>query len=135
MQRKKKELHENTEVQDKDFDAILKLTPESKFELKVKVGTLTCLDLISKKEVTVKFKKGSALFRLLSGYSDIKLLYRKSRLIAVKIDDKFEATVLVDKRLKQVEKKYKKFMNDWTVIFKNSLGVNIWYSGQRISLF
>lgn len=125
MQRKKKELHENTEVQDKDFDAILKLTPESKFELKVKVGTLTCLDLISKKEVTVKFKKGSALFRLLSGYSDIKLLYRKSRLIAVKIDDKFEATVLVDKRLKQVEKKYKKFMNDWTVIFKNSLGVNI----------
>lgn len=125
MQRKKKELRENTEVQDKDFDAILKLTPESKFELKVKVGTLTCLDLISKKEVTVKFKKGSALFRLLSGYSDIKLLYRKSRLIAVKIDDKFEATVLVDKRLKQVEKKYKKFMNDWTVIFKNSLGVNI----------
>lgn len=125
MQRKKKELHENTEVQDKDFDAILKLTPESKFELKVKVGTLTCLDLISKKEVTVKFKKGSALFRLLSGYSDIKLLYRKSRLIAVEIDDKSEATVLVDKRLKQVEKKYKKFMNDWTVIFKNSLGVNI----------
>lgn len=125
MQRKKKEFHENTEVQDKDFDAILKLTPESKFELKVKVGTLTCLDLISKKEVTVKFKKGSALFRLLSGYSDIKLSYRKSRLIAVKIDDKFEATVLVDKRLKQVEKKYKKFMNDWTVIFKNSLGVNI----------
>lgn len=125
MQRKKKELHENTEVQDKNFDAILKLTPESKFELKVKVGTLTCLDLISKKEVTVKFKKGSALFRLLSGYSDIKLLYRKSRLIAVEIDDKSEATVLVDKRLKQVEKKYKKFMNDWTVIFKNSLGVNI----------
>ena len=135
MQRKKKELHENTEVQDKNFDAILKLTPESKFELKVKVGTLTCLDLISKKEVTVKFKKGSALFRLLSGYSDIKLLYRKSRLIAVEIDDKSEATVLVDKRLKQVEKKYKKFMNDWTVIFKNSLGVNIWYLDRRISLF
>ena len=125
MQRKKKELHENTEVQDANFDAILKLTPESKFELKVKVGSLTCLDLISKKEVTVKFKKGSALFRLLSGYSDIKLMYKKTRLIAVEIDNKSEATVLVDKRLKQVEKKYKKFMNDWTVLFKNSLGVNI----------
>lgn len=125
MQRKKKELHENIEAQDKVFDAILKLTPESKFELKVKVGSLTCLDLISKEEVTVKFKKDSALFRLLSGYSMINLLYRKSRLIAVEINDKSEATVLVDKRLKQVEKKYKKFMTDWTVLFKNSLGVNI----------
>jgi hypothetical protein len=123
MQRKKKELHENTEVKDKDFDAILKLTPESKFELKLKTGSLTCYDLISKKEVKVKFKKGSALYNLLSGYLMLKFLYRKTRLIAVQIDDKSEAVVLTDKRLAQVEKKYKKFMNDWTVLFKNSLGV------------
>ena len=123
MQRKKKELHENTEVKDKDFDAILKLTPESKFELKLKTGSLTCYDLISKKEVKVKFKKGSALYNLLSGYLMLKFLYRKTRLIAVQIDDKTEAVVLTDKRLAQVEKKYKKFMNDWTVLFKNSLGV------------
>lgn len=123
MQRKKKELHENTEVKDKDFDAILKLTPESKFELKLKTGSLTCYDLISKKEVKVKFKKGSALYNLLSGYLMLKFLYRKTRLIAVQIDDKSEAVVLTDKRLAQVEKKYKKIMNDWTVLFKNSLGV------------
>lgn len=123
MQRKKKELHENTEVKDKDFDAILKLTPESKFELKLKTGSLTCYDLISKKEVKVKFKKGSALYNLLSGYLMLKFLYRKTRLIAVQIDDKSEAVVLTDKRLAQVEKKYKKFMNDWAVLFKNSLGV------------
>ena len=123
MQRKKKELHENTEVKDKDFDAILKLTPESKFELKPKTGSLSCYDLISKKEVKVKFKKGSALYNLLSGYSMLKFLYRKTRLIAVQIDDKTEAVVLTDKRLAQVEKKYKKFMNDWTILFKNSLGV------------
>ena len=123
MQRKKKELHENTEVKDKDFDAILKLTPESKFELKLKTGSLTCYDLISKKEVKVKFKKGSALYNLLSGYLMLKFLYRKTRLIAVQIDDKTEAVVLTDKRLAQVEKKYKKFMNDWTILFKNSLGV------------
>lgn len=123
MTRKKKDLHENNAVQDSDFDAILKLTPTSEFELKVKVGTLTCEDVISKKEVKVKFKKGSALFNLLSGYSEIKLLYKKTRLIAVEINEKSEATVLTDKRLKQVEKKYKKFMNDWTILFKNSLGV------------
>ena len=123
MQRKKKDLHENTEVQDKDYDAILKLTPESKFELKLKTGSLSCYDLISKKEVKVKFKKGSALYNLLSGYLMLKFLYRKTRLIAVQIDDKTEAVVLTDKRLAQVEKKYKKFMNDWTILFKNSLGV------------
>ena len=84
---------------------------------------MTCYDLISKKEVKVKFKKGSALYNLLSGYLMLKFLYRKTRLIAVQIDDKTEAVVLTDKRLAQVEKKYKKFMNDWTVLFKNSLGV------------
>ena len=123
MQRKKKDLHENTEVQDKDYDAILKLTPESVFELKPKNGVLICFDLISKKEIEVKFKKGSALYNLLSGYSMLKFLYRKTRLIAVQINDKSEATVLTDARLKQVQKKYKKFMNDWTVLFKNSLGI------------
>lgn len=123
MTRKKKDLMENNIVQDSDFDAILKLMPTSIFELKVKVGTLTAYDMISKKEIKVKFKKGSALFNLLSGYSDIKLMYKKTRLIAVEINEKLEATVLTDKRLKQVEKKYKKFMNDWTILFKNSLGV------------
>lgn len=123
MTKKKKDLIENSVVQDSDFDAILKLTPESKFELKAKTGNLKCYDLISKKEVKVKFKKGSQLYNLLSGYSMIKMLYRKSRLIAVQINEKSEAIVLTDKRLKQVEKKYKKFMNDWTVLFKNSLGV------------
>ena len=123
MTRKKKDLMENNIVQDSDFDAILKLMPTSVFELRVKVGTLTAYDMISKKEIKVKFKKGSALFNLLSGYSDIKLMYKKTRLIAVEINEKLEATVLTDKRLKQVEKKYKKFMNDWTILFKNSLGV------------
>ena len=60
---------------------------------------------------------------MLSGYSMLKFLYRKTRLIAVQINDKSEATVLTDARLKQVQKKYKKFMNDWTVLFKNSLGI------------
>jgi hypothetical protein len=123
MTRKKKDLIENHVVQDINYDAILKLTPTSNFELKVKVGTLTAYDMISKKEIKVKFKKGSLLFNLLSGYSDIKLMYKKTRLIAVEVDEKSEAIVLTDKRLKQVEKKYKKFMNDWTILFKNSLGV------------
>lgn len=123
MTRIKKDLHENNLIKDNNYDAILKLTPNSKFELKVKVGTLICDDIISKKEVKVKFKKGSDLFKLLSGYNDIKLLYKKSRLIAVEINEKSEAVVLTEKRLKQIEKKYKKVMNDWTILFKNSLGV------------
>lgn len=123
MTRKKKDLIENHIVKDTNYDAILKLTPTSNFELKVKVGTLTAYDMISKKDVKVKFKKGSALFNLLSGYSDINIIYKKTRLIAVEVNEKSEATVLTDKRLKQVEKKYKKFMNDWTILFKNSLGV------------
>ena len=109
-------------VHDTEFDCILKLEPTSVFELKARTGHLTALDLISKKVVTVKFKKASSLFRLLSGYSDIKQVYRKTRLIAVEVDKKGEAVVLTDKHLTQVEKKFKKLMTPWNT-FKNSLGI------------
>lgn len=109
-------------IHDTEFDHILKLEPTSAFELKARTGHLTALDLISKKVVTVKFKKTSSLFRLLSGYLDIKQVYRKTRLIAVEVDKKGEAVVLEGKHLSQVERKYKKLMTPWNT-FKNSMGI------------
>lgn len=120
MERKKKEI--KSEVQN-EYNALLKLTRDSVFELKPRTSTLECYDVISKKDVKVKFSKHSPLFKLLSGYSLFKLQYRKSRLIAVEIDLKGNAVVLEDKKLKAVEKKYKKYLADWTIVHKNTFGI------------
>ena len=63
------------------------------------------------------------LFKLLSGYSIIKDQFKKSRLIAIEIDSKDNVTVLEDKKLQAVEKKYKKLLADWTLVHKNSFGI------------
>lgn len=127
MQRKKETLKavgETAKVIDNEFNALILLEPTSKFELKARVSTLECHDLISKKDVKIKFSKHSPLFKLLSGYSMLTLLYRKSRIIAVEIDLKGNAVVLEDKKLKAVEKKYKKLLGSWQMVHKNSFGIN-----------
>lgn len=111
------------EVKDNDYDAIIKLEPTSQFDLKARVGHLTAFDMISNREVKIKFKKSSMLYKLLAGYSDIKIQFRKTRLLAVEIDESGEAKVLEGKHLQQVEKKYKRLMTNWSVLFKDSLGI------------
>lgn len=123
MKRTKKELHENTEVKDKNYNALILLTKESNFELKARTGTLECFDKISKKIISIKFGKTSKLYKLLSGYSMFKDNFKSSRLIAIEIDNKGTASVLEDKKLKAVEKKYL-HKEPWYVVHKNSFGIN-----------
>lgn len=128
MKRIKKELHkthENTEVQnvkDNEFNALLLLTKESRFELKARTGTLECFDKISKKIISVKFSKTSEIYRLLSGYSMLKDAFKKSRFIAVEIDSKENAAVLKDKKLKALEKKYLS-KEPWYLVHNNTFGI------------
>lgn len=125
MKRTKKELHkthENTEVKDTEFNALLLLTKESKFELKARTGTLECFDKISKKIISVKFSKTSEIYRLLNGYSMLKDTFKSSRLIGVEIDLKGNAVVLKDKKLKALEKKYLS-KEPWYLIHKNTFGI------------
>lgn len=123
MKRTKKELHENTEVKDKNYNALILLTKESNFELKARTGTLECFDKISKKIISIKFGKTSKIYKLLSGYSMFKDNFKSSRLIAIEVDDKGTASVLEDKKLKAVEKKYL-HKEPWYVVHKNSFGIN-----------
>lgn len=111
------------EVKDTEYNALIRLEPTSVFELKARTGTLECYDIISKKIVNIKFTSKSMIYKLLGGYSIIKNQFKKSRLIAIEIDSKGNATVLDDKKLKAVEKKYKKLLNDWTVVHKKSFGI------------
>lgn len=122
MKRTKKELHQNTEVKDNEFNALLLLTKESKFELKSRIGTLECFDKISKKYISVKFSKTSEIYKLLSGYSMLKDTFKKSRLIGVEIDLKGNAVVLKDKKLKALEKKYLS-KEPWYLVHKNTFGI------------
>lgn len=125
MKRTKKELHENTEVQkvkDTEFNALILLTKESKFDLKSRTGTLECFDKISKKIISIKFSKTSKLYKLLSGYSMIKDTFKPNRLIAVEVDLKGNTTVLEDKKLKALEKKYLS-KELWYLVHKNSFGI------------
>ncbi len=112
-------------VVDDNFDVLLKLEPTSEIALKPKTGTLKCLLVASNEYKTIKFKKTSKIYNLLSGYLLIKDLYRKPRLIAVEMDDKLNVDVLEGKKLKLAEKKFKKYTKDWTIIHKNSLGIGV----------
>ena len=49
--------------------------------------------------------------------------FKSSRLIAIEIDNKGTASVLEDKKLKAVEKKYL-HKEPWYVVHKNSFGIN-----------
>lgn len=124
MKRTKKELqtHENTEVKDTEFNALLLLTKESKFELKARTGTLECFDKISKNIISIKFSKSSEIYKLLNGYSMLKDLFKSNRLIAVEVDLKGNAIVLEDKKLKALEKKYLS-KEPWYIIHKNTFGI------------
>ena len=120
---KSKEQREIAYNIDTDYDTIILLEPNSKFELKARSGTIECYDYINKKTAKLKFSNKSSLYKLLSGYSMIKDIYKKSRLIAVEIDSKNNVSVLEDNRLKQAEKKFKKHMKDWRILFRGSLGI------------
>lgn len=122
MKRTKKELHENTEVKDKEYNCLILLNKESEINLKVKTGTLTAYDTISKKNISIKFSKKSILYSLLSGYTMFKDNYKSSRLIAIEVDSKMNAVVLEDKKLKAIEKKYLS-KQPWYLVHKNSFGI------------
>lgn len=111
------------EIKEIESNTLIRLEPTSKFELKAKSGTLECYDIISKKDIKIKFTSKLMIFKLLSGYNIIKDQFKKSRLIAIKIDSKGNASVLIDKELRTIEKKYKKLLGNWTVVHKNSLGI------------
>ncbi len=117
-----KEIESNSNRID-TVNTIIRLNPSSKFELKARTGTLECYDIVSKKDIKIKFSSKSEIFKLLSGYTIIKDQFKKSRLIAIKIDSKGNASVLIDNELRTIEKKYKKLLCNWTVVHKNSLGI------------
>lgn len=122
MKRTKKELHESTEVKDKEYNCLILLNKESEINLKVKTGSLTAYDTISKKSISIKFSKKSKLYSLLSGYMMLKENYKSSRLIAIEVDSKMNAVVLEDKKLKAIEKKYLS-KQPWYLVHKNSFGI------------
>lgn len=111
------------EIKDTEYNALIRLEPTSKFELKVKSGTLECYDTISKTKASIKFNKSSKLYKLLGGYSMLKPNYKNSRLIAISIDEKGNTNVLEGKELKAAEKKYKLDLKPWYLVHNNSFGV------------
>lgn len=104
---------------------LLLIDKNSRFELKARTGTLTAFDYSDKHKtkVAIKFKKSSMIYKLLSGYSMLKENYKKPRLIAITEDESKNSDVTNDKELKSLEKKYKKLLNDWTIVHKNSFGI------------
>jgi hypothetical protein len=110
-------------VKDKDYNALILLTKESTFKLSPRSGELECFDVISKKIISIKFKKTSNLYNLLLGYMMIKDNFKKSRYIAIEVNLKNNATVLEDKKLKAVEKKYKIDELHWSLVHKGTFGI------------
>ena len=49
--------------------------------------------------------------------------FKSQRLIAIEVDEKMNATVLEDKKLKAIEKKYKIQNKPWYMVYKNSFGI------------
>lgn len=74
---KSKEQREIAYNIDTDYDTIIVLEPNSKFELKARSGTIECYDYINKKTEKLKFSNKSSLYKLLSGYSMIKIYTKR----------------------------------------------------------
>lgn len=106
-----------------EFNALILLTKETKIELKSRISRVEFFDYVSGNLIAVKISKKSKLYNLLSGYLMFKSQFRKSRLITVEVDLKGNVTVLEDKKLKAVEKKYKKLLDNWTIVHKCSFGI------------
>lgn len=120
----KKEIQEKNTDNEK-VETLILLDKESEIKLTPKQGTLTCFDIINKKHITIKFKKSkdNLIWNLLDGYLMINNIYKNQRLIAIELDSKNNAFVLTDKKLKAIEKKYKKYLGIWSMVHKNSFGI------------
>ena len=122
-QRKKSELHENTEVKDSSYAVLLLIQKDSKIELKARTGTLEAYETKAGKILKIKFPKSSLIYKMLEGRLMIKDNYLKDRLIAVEIDSKGNTVPLEGKKLVAFEKKCKIQNYHWVYLFKNSFGI------------
>lgn len=108
-------------------NVLLLLNHDSKIKLNKTNGTLETLNAISAlgiETIKVSFKKSSMIYKLLDGRSLLKDIYKKDRLIAVKIDDKLNATELTGEELKTFEEEiFKSCDFKWNLLFKNSFGI------------
>ena len=106
-------------------ETLILLDKDSEIKLTAKQGKLKCFDVLNNKNIEIKFKKSkdNLIWNLLDGYQMIKPLYKNQRLIAIEVDDKFNAVVLNDTKLKAFEKKHKKYFKVWSMVHKNSFGI------------
>ena len=120
-----KKENQETIPDNEKIETLILLDKESEIKLTPKQGTLKCFDIINKKNITIKFKKSkdNLIWNLLDGYLMIRYIYKKQRLIAIELDSKNNAFVLTDKKLKAIEKKYKKYLGIWSMVHKNSFGI------------
>ncbi len=112
---------------DKTNYALLFLNNESKIKLNKTKGSLETLNILTNNIIKVDFKRNSMIYKLLDGRDMLKDIYKKDRLVAVKIDEKLNATnatTLDNEELNYFENKYFKVTDfKWSLLFKGSFGI------------
>lgn len=109
---------------DKTNYTLLFLNNESKIKLNKTKGSLETLNILTNNIVKVDFKRNSMIYKLLDGRDMLKDIYKKDRLIAVKVDEKLNVTELTGEELKTFEEEiFKSYDFKWSLLFKDSFGI------------